>query len=287
MAGEATARPIRLDVVTEQAPPWARVVGQWQEIEALGFDSAWLTDHFMTHGDEDAPIFEGWTALAALAMATSRIRIGLMVTGNTYRHPSVLAKQAVTVDHISGGRLGLGLGAGWWEREHEAYGFDFPGPGELVGRFAETLDLFEQLQAERRTDFSGRYYSTRDTPFAPKPLQSPRLPVTIGCKGPRMLALTAAHAEVWNTRGPVEIVVPRMAALDEACRAVGRDPATLVRSVWPYEASFDSVGAMAESIATYREVGFTEILLDWPAQPHRLEVLRAASQELFPTLRSA
>jgi alkanesulfonate monooxygenase SsuD/methylene tetrahydromethanopterin reductase-like flavin-dependent oxidoreductase (luciferase family) len=146
MAGEATARPIRLGVVTEQAPPWARVIGQWQEIEALGFDSAWLTDHFMTRGDEDAPIFEGWTALAALAMATNRIRIGLMVTGNTYRHPSVLAKQAVTVDHISGGRLGLGLGAGWWEREHEAYGFDFPGPGELVGRFAETLDLLEQLQ---------------------------------------------------------------------------------------------------------------------------------------------
>ena len=156
-----------------------------------------------------------------------------------------------------------------------------------MGRFAETLDLFEQLQAERRTDFSGRYYSTRDAPFAPKPLQSPRLPVTIGCKGPRMLALTAAHAEVWNTRGPVEIVVPRMAALDEACRAVGRDPATLVRSVWPYEASFDSVGAMAESIATYREVGFTEIILDWPAEPERLEVLRAAAHELFPTLRSA
>jgi alkanesulfonate monooxygenase SsuD/methylene tetrahydromethanopterin reductase-like flavin-dependent oxidoreductase (luciferase family) len=262
------------------------VVEQWQEIEALGFDSAWLTDHFM-NDDEDAPIFEGWTALAGLAMATSRIRIGLMVTGNTYRHPSVLAKQAVTVDHISGGRLQLGLGAGWWEREHEAYGFDFPGPGERVGRFAETLDLLERLQAERRTDFSGHYYSTRDTPFAPKSLQSPRLPVTIGCKGPRMLALTAAHAEVWNTRGPVEIVVPRMAALDDACRAIGRDPTTLVRSVWPYEASFDSVGAMAESITPYREAGFTEIILDWPEEPERVEVLRAASRELFPTLRHA
>jgi len=286
MPGAATVPPIRLGVVTEQAPPWAGVVERWQEIEALGFDSAWLTDHFMTDGDEDAPIFEGWTALAALAMATTRIRIGLMVTGNTYRHPSVLAKQAVTVDHISGGRLRLGIGAGWWEREHEAYGFDFPGPGERVGRFAEALDLLERLQAERRTDFSGHYYSIRDTPFAPKPLQSPRLPVTIGCKGPRMLALTAAHAEVWNTRGPVEIVVPRMVALDEACRAIGRDPATLVRSVWPYEASFDSVAAMAESIRTYREVGFTEIILDWPKEPARLEVLRAASRELFPTLRN-
>ena len=142
-------------------------------------------------------------------------------------------------------------------------------------------------QAERRTDFNGHYYSTRDTPFAPKPLQSPRLPVTIGCKGPRMLALTAAHAEVWNTRGPVETVLSRMAALDEACRAIGRDPATLVRSVWPYEASFDSVGAMAESIRAYREVGFTEIILDWPAEPGRLEVLRAAARELFPTLRHA
>ncbi|MHB8275015.1 MAG: hypothetical protein ACYDC9_09650, partial [Dermatophilaceae bacterium] len=117
------------------------------------------------------------------------------------------------------------------------------------------------------------------------PLQLPRLPVTIGCKGPRMLALTAAHADVWNTRGPVERVVPRRAALDAACRAIGRDPATLVRSVWPYEASFDSVGAMAESITTYREAGFTEIILDWPQQPLRLEVLRAASRELFPTLR--
>ena len=287
MPGAATVGPIRLGVVTAQAPPWARVVAQWQEIEALGFDSAWLTDHFMTDGDEDAPMFEGWTALAGLAMATSQIRIGLMVTGNTYRHPSVLAKQAVTVDHISGGRLELGLGAGWWEREHEAYGFEFPGPGERVGRFAETLDLLERLQAERRTDFGGHYYSTRDTPFAPKSLQSPRLPVTIGCKGPRMLALTAAHAEVWNTRGPVEIVVPRMAALDDACGAIGRDPTTLVRSVWPYEASFDSVGAMAESITAYREAGFTEIILDWPEEPERVEVLRAASRELFPTLRHA
>lgn len=285
MPGATTAPPIRFGVVTEQAPPWAGVVEQWQEIEALGFDSAWLTDHFMTGDDEDSPIFEGWTALAGLAMATTRIRIGLMVTGNTYRHPAVLAKQAVTVDHISGGRLELGLGAGWWEREHEAYGFDFPAPGELVGRFAETLDLLEHLQAERRTDFFGRYYSTRDTPFAPKSMQSPRLPVTIGCKGPRMLALTAAHADAWNTRGPVEMVAPRMAALDEACRTIGRDPATLVRSVWPYDASFDSVGAMAESIAAYREIGFTEIILDWPQEPQRLEVLRAASRELFPSLR--
>lgn len=287
MPGAASLRPIRLGVVTAQAPPWGVVVDQWREIETLGFDSAWLTDHFMSDGDEDAPMFEGWTALAGLAMATSRIRIGLMVTGNTYRHPSVLAKQAVTVDHISGGRLELGLGAGWWKREHDAYGFDFPGPGERVDRFAETLDLLEKLQAERRTDFSGHFYSTRDTPFAPKPLQLPRLPVTIGCKGLRMLALTAAHADSWNTRGPVEMVLPRMVALDDACRAIGRDPLTLMRSVWPYEASFDSVAAMAESIAGYREAGFTEIVLDWPEAPERLEVLRAASRELFPALRRA
>ena len=285
MPRAATPRPTRIGVVTEQAPPWDTVVEQWQEVEALGFDSVWLTDHFMTHGDEDAPIFEGWTALAGLAMATTRIRIGLMVNGNTYRHPTVLAKQAVTVDHISEGRLELGLGAGWWEREHQAYGFDFPGPRELVDRFAETLELIERLQSERRTEFSGRYYATSDTPFAPKPLQSLRLPVTIGCKGPRMLALTAAHADTWNTRGPVEVVVARMAALDDACRAIGRDPATLVRSVWPYDASFDSVGEMEESIVAYQEAGFTEILLDWPQEPERLAVLRAASRELLPGLR--
>lgn len=285
MPPPATDRPIRIGVVTEQAPPWGTVVEQWREVEALGFDSAWLTDHFMTHGDEDAPIFEGWTALAGLAMATSRVRIGLMVTGNTYRHPAVLAKQAVTVDHISGGRLELGLGAGWWAREHQAYGFDFPAPGELVDRFAETLDLLEALQTERRTDFSGRFYAISDTPFAPKPLQSPRLPVTIGCKGPRMLALTAAHADTWNTRGPLEMVVPRMAALDEACMVIGRDPATLVRSVWPYDASFDSVSAMARSISSYREAGFAEVLLDWPPEPERVEVLRAAARELLPALR--
>jgi F420-dependent oxidoreductase-like protein len=279
---------LRFGLLTEPALPWPRLVQQWQEAEQLGFDTAWVIDHFMSLGErEDEPYYEGWTLLAGLAALTSRIRLGVMVTGNTYRNPALLAKQAVTVDHISAGRLELGLGAGWSEREHVAYGYDFPGPRERVDRFAEAVELISRLQREERSSFAGRYYRLSDAPFEPKPLQSPRLPLMVGAKGPRMLAVTAQYADAWNTRRPPDYAAELSRQLDELCRAIGRDPATLVRSVLPAVDVFTSLDAVHNLIDDYRGYGFTDFVFVRPTDPLQESVLRLAATDLFPALRRA
>ena len=129
---------VRFGIVTDQNLPWSTLVERWRVFEALGFDSAWDCDHFIQPSRPTGPYFEAWTLLAALAAVTSRIRIGVLVSCNTFRHPSLLAKEALTVDHVSNGRLELGLGAGWYEPEHPMFGIDMPPPVELVGRGAST-----------------------------------------------------------------------------------------------------------------------------------------------------
>ena len=171
------------------------------ETEALGFDGLFLVDHFYGLFDVMAPTHEAYTMLAALAPFTQRLRLGVLVCGNTYRNPAFLLKQAVSVDHISGGRVDFGVGAGWTEREHEAYGWPFPSARERVDRFAEALEIRDLLQSEERTTYEGKYYQILDAPFEPKPLQRPRMPLLIGGSGPRMLRLTARHADIWNVVG--------------------------------------------------------------------------------------
>jgi F420-dependent oxidoreductase-like protein len=277
---------LRFGLLTEPALPWPELVSHWQEAERLGFDTAWVIDHFMSlGGPDDRPYYEGWTLLAGLAAVTTRIRLGVMVTGNTYRNPALLAKQAVTVDHISGGRLELGLGAGWAEREHAAYGFDFPGPRERVDRFAEAVEVVTRLQREERSTFTGRYYRLEDAPFEPKPLQTPRLPLMVGAKGPRMLALTAHYADFWNTRRSPEEAGELSRALDEHCRAIGRDPSTLVRSVLPAVDVFTSLDAARRLVDDYRANGFTDFVFVRPTDPDQIAVMRRAATDLFPSLR--
>ena len=228
---DTTAR--RYSIVLGQRMSWPDLLARARETESLGFDGLFLVDHFYGLFDLDHPTHEAYTMLAALAPFTQSIRLGIMVAGNTYRNPAFLLKQAITVDHISGGRVDFGVGAGWVEREHEAYGFDFPSAKERVDRFAEALEIWDSLQHKQRTTYDGVHYQLLDAPFQPKSLQPGGLPVLIGGSGPRMMRLIARHADIWNGIGTPEEVAELNKRIDEACAAEGRDPATLIRSVSP------------------------------------------------------
>lgn len=283
-----TARhPLRFGLVVGQREAWPRLVERAQQTEALGFDVAWVVDHFFGGSDEMDDTHEAYTVLAGLAPATERIRLGVMVCGNTYRNPVFLLKQAVTVDHISNGRVDFGIGAGWWEREHEAYGYDFPSKGELVGRFGEALDAIHSFQRNERTDFDGKYYRYVNTPFEPKAVQQPGLPIVIGASGPRMLRITAKHANIWNTRSPIDEAVRKSRLLDEKCAETERDPGEIQRSVWPGPSYLTSVDDFTAYVETFTNAGFTDFLFGWPRDDAEQEVLQRVAADVIPRLRGA
>ncbi|HEX7471931.1 MAG TPA: LLM class flavin-dependent oxidoreductase [Candidatus Limnocylindrales bacterium] len=185
--------------LSQASHSWAEVLADFVQAEELGFDHAWLVDHFVdTDGSPDLPCLEAWTLLAALAMKTSRIRLGVLVSSNTFRHPALLAKEAVTVDHVSGGRLILGIGTGWHEDEHRRFGIDLPPVGERVDRLEEAIVLIRSLMSQERTTFEGRHYRLDDAPFEPRPVQ-PHIPLLIAAHRPRMLRLAARYADQWDT----------------------------------------------------------------------------------------
>lgn len=267
MSEHAAGKTMRLGLCTSQTLPWAALVERWGVIERLGFDSAWVFDHFMDAGKEYHWYYEAWTALAGLAMATNRVDLGILVCGNTYRPPALLAKEAITVDHISGGRLSLGMGAGWHVGEHEAYGFDFPSPGERVRRFEEAIEVIEALQRDERASVDGQYYQLRDAPCEPKPLRG-RIPLVIGTSGDKMLRVVARHADVWNMVGNPDEIRAAGARLLAACAEVGRDPAEIRWSAaaWAGRVGFDPLedaGRYRDLIERYREIGVTEVLCSW------------------------
>ena len=204
----------------------------WRIADESGCDHVWDFDHLASIGDggPGRVIYEGWTLQAAMAEATKRVRFGCLVTGNTYRHPVVLAKMAVTVDHLSGGRLEFGIGAGWAEIEHTMYGIE--GLDHRVGRLSESLQMIKSLWTQERTNFEGRYYKLTDAIANPKPLQKPHPPIWIGASGATTLRLVARHADVWNIAGGEPDKVDELTAmLEEACGAVGRDPSEIRRSI--------------------------------------------------------
>jgi F420-dependent oxidoreductase-like protein len=199
--------------------------------ETTGWDGLWLADHFMPDAeDTSAPWPEAWTTLAGLAASVPRIRLGTLVTGNTYRHPAVLAKMAATVDHISGGRAVLGLGAGWQENEHRQYGIHFATVPERLARLEEACQVIKGLYTEKSTSFEGKYYQLDAASLEPKPVQSP-LPLLIGGGGEKVtLRITARYADEWNVWGDVETLRHKMKILDGHCAAAKRDPAAIQRS---------------------------------------------------------
>ncbi|MBV9602020.1 MAG: LLM class flavin-dependent oxidoreductase, partial [Chloroflexi bacterium] len=195
---------MRFGIVTDQNQPWPTLVERWQRFEALGFDSAWDCDHFVQPSRPTGPYFEAWTLLAGLAAMTQRIRVGVLVSSNTFRHPSLLAKQSVTLDHISNGRLDIGLGAGWYEPEHPMFGLELWPPGERVARFEEAVELIHNWLTAETTSFAGTYYQLNEAPTRPKPVQRPRPPLVLGGHRPRMLRIIARYADTWNSFGSVD-----------------------------------------------------------------------------------
>ena len=235
----------------------------WRVADDGGFDSCWVMDHFATLGPrDDGPIFETWTLLAAMAQVTTRTRIGCTVVGNTYRHPAVLAKMATTVDHLSGGRLEFGIGAGWAENEHTMLGLEFGTRGDRADRLEESLQVIRSLWTQPRTTFAGAHYRLEDAVAEPKPVQRPHPPIWVGGSGPRRtLRIAAEHADVWNAAGGTpEEVAASSRILDRHCADVGRDPAEIRRSV-QVGVGADDLEQLPDLVRSYVDVGVQDVVL--------------------------
>jgi F420-dependent oxidoreductase-like protein len=211
--------------------PWSEVLHLARHVEAKGWHGIWYADHFMPNeGDLATPWNEAWTTIAALAAAVPRLRLGPLVSGNTYRHPAVLANMASTVDHISGGRVVLGLGAGWQENEHRAYGIEFSTVRGRLERLEEACQVVKSLLSQPRTSFEGKYYRLVDAPLEPKPVQRP-LPLLVGGGGEKVtLRIAAKYADEWNVWGDPATLRHKMAVLDRHCESLSRDPRSIRRS---------------------------------------------------------
>ena len=215
---------------TEQ--PWDELVGSAERAERTGWDGIWVADHFMPNGERSSmPRLEAWTTIAAVAARVDRVRVGVLVTGNTYRHPAVLAKMAATVDHLSHGRLVLGLGAGWQVNEHEAYGIELPAVGERLARLDEACQVIRLLHSEERSNFEGRFYRLVDAPCEPKPVQRP-LPAARSAAAARRRPCESPPATPTSgTAGGCQNSMAHKAeVLEHHCLEIGRDPASIRRS---------------------------------------------------------
>jgi len=302
---------MRFSIWPSLTQPWEDVLAVAQHAEATGWDGVYAADHFM--GDSGAPwpveipTLEATAVLSALAVATERVRLAPLVLGITYRHPAVLAKWAATVDHVSGGRLLLGIGAGWQENEHEQYGIRLGPPGERIERFEEAVRILRGLLSDEHTTVEGKYYEVRDALAEPKPVQE-RLPILIGGKGDRMLGIVARHADEWNMWSDPPTIAERSAVLAQRCEKAGRDPSTIRRStqalfsvtddperartfaerVAPRPAVAGTPERIAETVAEWRDVGVDEIIVpDFAlgSGQRRTDGMDALIEEVAPAFR--
>jgi F420-dependent oxidoreductase-like protein len=273
---------MRFSYWANSSQPWDDLLDAARHVEATGWDGVWCADHFMPAGGDDTePYSECWTMLAALASAVPRVRLGPLVTGNTYRSPAVLAKMAATVDHISSGRVVLGLGAGWQENEHRAYGIDFATVGRRLDRLEESCEIITALYAADHTTFEGHEYTVVDAPLSPKPVQDP-LPLLIGGGGEqRTLRIAARFAHEWNVWGTPEHLAHKGEVLARRCDEVGRDPDEIRHSTqallylsddesWLAERRHRDIGRptivgtpaeVVEIVAAYRDAGVDELIV--------------------------
>jgi probable F420-dependent oxidoreductase len=262
--------------------------------EDAGWYGTWLADHYMPNTGDTTPAhgdtYECWALLPALAAITERVRIGTLVAPTSVHHPALLAKRAATIDRLSGGRMTLGIGAGWQINEHHAYGIELEPPGRRVSRFEEAIQIVRSMLSDESTTFHGSCYNLTEAPCDPKPVQSP-LPILVGTRSPRMLRITARYADQWNTWATPEQAAAPRAALLEACDAVGRDPATIwtsVNALIEFDARtpppgravlFGSAERLVDQIGQYAELGYDEFIVpDWNLGTTKTEIADAVAQ---------
>jgi alkanesulfonate monooxygenase SsuD/methylene tetrahydromethanopterin reductase-like flavin-dependent oxidoreductase (luciferase family) len=267
--------------VAQQRMPWDELVRRVQLAESLGFDGAWGFDHFQPmYGDGPGETFEGMTTLAALAGVTSRIRLGLLVTGVTYRHPSVLAAQAITVDHASHGRLELSLGAAWFDKEHHELGIPFPPTGARFDLLEDALEILTRLFTGEVVSYDGKVVSLRDARLQPTPAQLPRPPIWIGGTGPkRTLPLVARHADVWHAFGTPSSLQDASRRIDELATEAGRDPGDILRAG---SLSLDDLDTAKRHAEKWRDAGFGYLVCGWPGAG--AEQVERFANEVLPDL---
>ncbi len=304
-------RSLRFGLMYLQAAPWDDIIDRVRRGEEMGFDSLWVADH-MTGQYPNLIAYEAWTLLGAVAMATTRARIGTLVTPITFRHPALLAMSATTVDHASHGRLEIGLGIGGAPVDGTIVGaVDWPGP-ERVARLEEQVLLLDQLLRGVVIDDHEGYYPTAGAVLT-RAVQHPRPPIVIAGEGPRLLDLAARRADAWNTLGgqpmaggggpavPLDEAIAatahRVAMLEEACARAGRDPGTIRRMLLAYRVSpelFLSAAAFSDYVGRYREAGIDEFVFYWPVDPTSFErvpalerALEHIAQDQIPAIRRA
>ncbi|MEJ2861200.1 LLM class flavin-dependent oxidoreductase [Actinomycetospora flava] len=283
-------------VTAPQQVDYADVARVWREADAIPeIDHAWLFDHLKPIGgaDPEGPILEGWTLLAAMAAQTERLRLGLLVTSNRFRPPALLAKIATTVDIVSGGRLDLGIGAGsrpsipWARREYDAHGLPYHDFGDSVAALDEACTVIRRLWTEPEPfDFHGEHVQLTGAFGNPKPVQRPHPPILVGGRAAKTLRVVARHADVWNIPGgDIADCVERSALLDRYCAEIGRDPATITRSIH-LPVSYDDPGAVRAAIREALDAGFTHVVLGLPA-PWPEGVAQWVADELVVPSRSS
>lgn len=271
---------MRVGVVILPEHPWATAVEQWRRVEDLGFDHAWTYDHLAWRDLRDGPWFGAIPTLTAAAIATTSIRIGTLVASPNFRHPVSFARELVTLDDVSGGRLELGLGAGGQGWDATVLGHEPWSLAERTARFVEFVDLLDDLLRQPETTFDGRYYRALEARTYPGCVQQPRVPFAIAATGPRSMHVAAKHASTWVTTGArspdgsllgrdagAEVVAGQIHLLEGACSEIGRDPASIARLVLTgpeLDAGLRSPAEFAETKAAYAAVGVTDLVVHWP-----------------------
>jgi alkanesulfonate monooxygenase SsuD/methylene tetrahydromethanopterin reductase-like flavin-dependent oxidoreductase (luciferase family) len=306
VAGFSRLEGMRFSIWPALTQSWDDVLELSQYADEAFWHTVYAADHFMANGDGPPAVMEGTGVLAALASATSRVRLANLVLSMTYRHPAVLANWAATIDRVSAGRLTLGIGAGWQLNEHEQYGLELGEPKERVDRFAEGLEVITGLLSAPTTTVDGRYYQLTDAICEPKPVQSP-VPLLVGASGPRMLRLVARYAQEWNQWSAPGEFGKTSAVLDAACEKEGRDPATVWRSTqavvivtdspeeearakslaesMPQPAVYGPPARIAEAAAQWRDEGVDEVIVpDFALAkgPQKLDSYRALAEAFTP-----
>jgi F420-dependent oxidoreductase-like protein len=251
--------------VAQQRMPWSEIAARAAFADDLGFDGIWGFDHFQPmYGEGPGECFEGNTTLAALSGITSRARLGLLVTGMTYRHPSILAAEAITIDHASNGRFELAYGAAWFDEEHHRLGIPFPELRDRLDAFEEAVQVVLGLLTTDNFSFDGKHFQVHDATLLPRPVQQPHPPLWIGASGEkRTMPIAARYADVWHCFGPPAVLGPKSERISALAEAAGRDPSTITRAA---SLSLDDPDKWQRHVEAWEAAGFGYLVCGWPEQ---------------------